>query len=190
MERLIGDLRALAQAEGGRLSLQQETLELIELGQAAVERARTLTVEHAIRLEAPETGILVSGDSDRLGQVLDNLLGNAIKYAPPGGDIVVRVEATGDQARLSVADQGPGIPADALPRLFERFYRGQHTAGDPGLGLGLYISRMLVEAHGGAIRAASRPGAGSIFTVTLPRLGRAASERHTQQNADKSGPKP
>jgi PAS domain S-box-containing protein len=190
MERLIGDLRALAQAEGGRLSLQQETLELIELGQAAVERARTLTAEHAIRLEAPEPGILVSGDSDRLGQVLDNLLGNAIKYAPPGGDIVVRVEATGDQARLSVADQGPGIPADALPRLFERFYRGQHTAGDPGLGLGLYISRMLVEAHGGAIRAASRPGAGSIFTVTLPRLGRAASERHTQQNADKSGPKP
>jgi signal transduction histidine kinase len=125
-----------------------------------------------------------------LGQVLDNLLGNAIKYAPPGGDIVVRVEATGDQARLSVADQGPGIPADALPRLFERFYRGQHSAGEGGLGLGLYISRMLVEAHGGAIRAASRPGTGSIFTVTLPRLGRAASERHTQQNADKSGPKP
>ena len=74
------------------------------------------------------------------------------------------------EARLSVADQGSGIPADALPHLFERFYRGQHAAAEAGLGLGLYISRMLVEAHGGRIWAVSEPGAGSTFTVALPRL--------------------
>ena len=96
---------------------------------------------------------------------------------------------TGRRA-CSVADRGPGIPAEVLPHLFERFYRGQPTTGAAGLGLGLYIARMLVEAHGGRIWAASEPGVGSTFTVALPRLGRAASERHTQQNADKSRPKP
>jgi signal transduction histidine kinase len=168
MNRLIGDLRELAQVEGGGLSIQREDVDLVALAQEAVERVRTLTTGHAVRVEAPELPIVVTGDRDRLGQVLDNLLGNAVKYSRDGGDIVVRGEAVDREARLRVADHGPGIPADALPHLFERFYRGQPAAGDSGLGLGLYISRMLVEAHGGRIWAASMPGAGSTFTIALP----------------------
>jgi PAS domain S-box-containing protein len=168
MDRLIGDLRELAQVEGGSLSIQREDVDLVGLAQEAVERARTLTAGQAVRLQAPDLPITVAGDRDRLGQVLDNLLGNAVKYAPDGGEILVTVEAAGGQAYLRVADQGPGIPADVLPHLFERFYRGNHTAGEAGLGLGLYISRMLVEAHGGRIWAVSALGAGSTFTVMLP----------------------
>jgi PAS domain S-box-containing protein len=167
MDRLISDLRALAQVEGGGLSLQLADVDLIALGQQAVERARALTGAHHIRCDAPEVPIVVTGDEDRLGQVFDNLLGNAIKYSASGAEIVVRVEMTGDDAHLSVTDQGPGIPADALPQLFERFYRGPHASAG-GLGLGLYICRMLITAHGGRIWATSEPGVGSTFTIALP----------------------
>jgi PAS domain S-box-containing protein len=168
MERLVTDLRELAQAEGGGLSVQREAVDLAALAQEAVERARTLAAGRIVRLESPAAPVVVAGDRDRLGQVLDNLLGNAVKYSSQGGEIVVRVDAAAGVARLSVADEGPGIPADVLPRLFERFYRGVHQAGEAGLGLGLYISRMLVEAHGGRILAASEPGVGSTFTIVLP----------------------
>jgi PAS domain S-box-containing protein len=170
MDRLIGDLRELAQVESGSLSIQREAVDLVGLAQEAVERACMLTTRHAVRLEveAPDLPLIVAGDRDRLGQVFDNLLGNAVKYSPDGGEIRVTVEAVGGQVYLRVADQGPGITPDALPRLFERFYRGQPAAGDGGLGLGLYISRMLVEAHRGRVWAASTPGAGSTFTVVLP----------------------
>ena len=167
MDRLIGDLRELAQVEGGGLSIQREHIDLVGLAQEAVERARTLTTGHAVRLAAPDHPIVVAGDRDRLGQVLDNLLGNAVKYSSDGREVLVTVEVVEHEACLRVADQGPGIPADALPHLFERFYRGQ-TLAEAGLGLGLYISRMLVEAHGGRIWAASSLGSGSTFTVMLP----------------------
>jgi PAS domain S-box-containing protein len=168
MDRLIGDLRELAQVESGGLSIQREAVDLVGLAQGAVERARTLTTRHAVRLAAPDLPIVVTGDRDRLGQVLDNLLGNAVKYSPHGGEVLVTVGAVRGQAYLRVADQGLGITADALPHLFERFYRGQPAAGDSGLGLGLYISRMLVEAHDGRIWAESEPGAGSTFSVAVP----------------------
>ena len=168
MDRLIGDLRELAQVDGGGLAIQREAVDLVALAQEAVERARTLTTEHAVRFAAPELPLIVGGDRDRLGQVLDNLLGNAVKYSPDGGEVLVTIEVVEQEAYLRVVDQGPGIPTDALPRLFERFYRGQHAAESAGLGLGLYISRMLVEAHRGRIWAASMPGAGSTFSIALP----------------------
>ncbi len=161
MERLITDLRALVQVEGGGLAMQRQPVDLIDLAQAAVERARTLTTTHPVRLSAPETPVVVIGDRDRLRQILDNLLGNAVKDSPPGGVIVVRVEVSYRDARVIVADEGPGIPADVLPHVFERFYRGQHAAGDAGLGLGLYIARMLVEAHGGGSGLPPSPGRGA-----------------------------
>ena len=108
-------------------------------------------------------------DRDRLGQVLDNLIGNAIKYSPEGGEIVIRVEATDAEGRVSIEDHGIGIAGDVLPRLFERFYQGQDPGVSTGLGLGLYISRMLVESHGGRIWAESQPGQGSTFVIALPR---------------------
>jgi PAS domain S-box-containing protein len=168
MERLITDLRDFVQVEGQHLSLQQEALDLGTLALEAVRRSRALGPEHVVWLAAPDLPVVVIGDQDRLGQVLDNLLGNAIKYSPAERPVLVAIEADKLEARLSVADQGPGIPADVLPHLFERFYRGQHPTGEPGLGLGLYISRMLVEALGGQLTVASVPGKGSTFTVALP----------------------
>jgi PAS domain S-box-containing protein len=168
MDRLIGDLRELAKVESGGLSIHRDTVDLVSLAREAVERARSLTTGHAVGVAASDVPLLVDGDRDRLGQVLDNLLGNAVKYSPGGREVRVTVEAVGEDACLRVADQGPGISADGLPRLFERFYRGQHAAAEAGLGLGLYISRMLVEAHGGRIWVESELGVGSTFTIALP----------------------
>jgi two-component system sensor histidine kinase VicK len=171
MGRLISDLRELVQVEGGGLSLMLEPINLRDLAQAAVAQARALTSTHQLRFEGADCEIIVQGDRDRLGQVLDNLLGNAIKYSAPESEIVVRTEAVNGEARISVSDQGAGIPADSLPSLFDRFYRGGNSSGEAGLGLGLYITRMLVEAHGGRIWATSEEGVGSTFTVALPRTG-------------------
>ena len=168
MERMITDLRELVQVEGGQLTLQVAPVDLGELAHEAADRVRIQTTGHTMRIETPAVPIVGQWDPDRLGQVLDNLLGNAVKYSPQGREILVRVESAEGEARLSVTDQGPGIPATVVAHLFERFYRGEHHAGGAGLGLGLYISRMLVNAHGGRIWAASAPGGGSTFVVALP----------------------
>ena len=168
MERMIIDLRELVQVEGSQLTLRVAPVDLGELAHQAADRVRSQQTGHRVRLEAPEESIVGQWDQDRLGQVLDNILGNAIKYSPAGGEVVIRVEAAPGEARLSVADEGPGIPPTVVPHLFERFYRGEHHAGDAGLGLGLYISRMLVEAHGGRIWVTAGTGSGSTFTIALP----------------------
>jgi PAS domain S-box-containing protein len=169
MERLITDLRELVRVEGGRLALRRESVDLGEIVHEAVTRARTQRTQHALRIEAPPSPIVGFWDRDRLGQVLDNLIGNAIKYSAEGGEIAIRVEATDAEGRVSVEDQGIGIAGDVLPRLFDRFYQGQDPGVSTGLGLGLYISRMLVESHGGRIWAESEPGQGSTFVISLPR---------------------
>ena len=111
--------------------------------------------------------------SGRLGQVFANLLGNAIKYSAAGGEILVEVEDLGTEARVSIEDHGAGIAPAVLPRLFDRAYRGLATAaGVPGLGLGLYISKALVEAHGGSIQVESLLGQGTVFSFILPRVQR------------------
>ena len=169
MERLITDLRELVRVEGGRLALRREPVDLGEIVHETLTRARTHGTQHALRLEAPESPIVGFWDRDRLGQVLDNLIGNAIKYSPQGGEIAIRVEATGVEAVVRIEDHGIGIAGDVLPRLFERFYQGQDPGASTGLGLGLYIARMLVESHGGRIWAESEPGQGSTFAIALPR---------------------
>ena len=168
IERLITDLRELVQVEGGQLTLRVAPVDLGELARHAADRLRFQTTRHMLRIEAPQFPIVGHWDRDRLGQVLDNLLTNAVTYSPLGGEVVIRVELTDAEARLSVTDQGPGIAAELVPHLFERFYRGEHRGGDAGLGLGLYISRMLVNAHSGRIWAVSTPGRGSTFTIALP----------------------
>jgi signal transduction histidine kinase len=121
-------------------------------------------------VDAPEAPLEGNWDHDRLMQVLDNLLSNAVKYSPAGGEIVVRLDDRGDAAQVSVHDQGNGIAAETLPRLFDRFYRTDNADTTArGLGLGLHISKLLVEAHGGRIWAESPgPGQGSTFTLVLP----------------------
>jgi signal transduction histidine kinase len=111
----------------------------------------------------------ILADQRRLGQIFANLLTNAVKYAPGSGEIVVAVSRTEEEALASVRDQGAGIPPDALPHLFDRFYRVRATANRArGLGLGLYITQQLVRAQGGRITVQSEVGKGSTFTVALP----------------------
>ena len=120
---------------------------------------------------ATEAQGAATGDGDRLQQVLVNLLDNAVKYSHTGGRVVLRVEDGEPTVRLSVADEGVGIPAAEQQRVFEKFYRldNQLTRAGGGTGLGLYITRELVRRMGGTIAVRSEPGAGSTFTVELPR---------------------
>jgi PAS domain S-box-containing protein len=181
LDRLINDLLDVARMEAGRLDLQFEPVDLAQLAQLAVRQAQATTNRHLVRLEIAEQPIVHTWDGDRIRQILQNLLTNAIKYSPDGGEIVVRVEDEPGQgqARFSVCDRGLGIAPEEQPRLFDRFYRAEasQTAGE-GLGLGLYISRSLVMAHGGLISVESQPGAGSTFTVTLPYITPNRSRAH------------
>jgi signal transduction histidine kinase len=122
-------------------------------------------------------------DRERLLQVLSNLVGNALKFTPDGGEILVSASPEASGTRFSVKDSGPGIPADAVPRLFERHWQAQRGGGG-GLGLGLYIARNVVERHGGHIDVASRPGEGTTFTFTIP----APPPRTPQQSSEGKPP--
>jgi signal transduction histidine kinase len=116
----------------------------------------------------PETPVRVSVDVERLGRVLRNLLGNANKYGPDGGRVAVSLESEPGGVHLTVADDGPGIPAALHERIFERFYRASGGSSQMGSGLGLPIARALVELHGGRVWVDSQPGQGSTFHVRLP----------------------
>ncbi len=169
LERLVGDLLDITRATAGRFELQRSEADLIAVAQAAVDEAQATTAAHRVRLRAPRGTVSGRWDADRIGQILRNLLSNAIKYAPQGGEILVEVRAGAADATIAVTDHGQGIPTDALPRLFGRFYRVEQAAGGAsGLGLGLAITKTLVEAHGGRIEVASVLGQGSTFTVHLP----------------------
>ncbi|MGD0484161.1 MAG: HAMP domain-containing sensor histidine kinase [Gemmatimonadales bacterium] len=143
-----------------------------------VEKAVESLSVHAARKEVEivaavaEPSPVVWGDQGTLTEVLVNILGNAVKYSREGGRVTVSAEAQGDEVRLSVADAGPGIVPEDLPHIFEAFYTAQPgavgTAGERGSGLGLAVSRRIIEAHGGSIAVESTPGKGSTFTITLP----------------------
>lgn len=168
MTRLVHDLLDVALLEQGLLVAARERVDLAALVRAAC--GQHATPSHPCRLEVADA-IAARGDASRLGQVVNNLLENAIKYSPAGGTVQVRVWRTTSEAHLTVTDAGIGIPLDELGQLFERFRRGAHATGEPiaGTGLGLYICRGIVHAHGGHVWASS-PGAGqgSTFHVVLP----------------------
>jgi PAS domain S-box-containing protein len=167
LERLVGDLLDASRIETGRLQLQPRRSDLLEIARVAVEEVRVGALRE-VQLQASATALVGEWDPVRLEQVIHNLLSNAVKYAPDG-EIVVQIERRGRQARVAVSDHGPGIPPDHLPRIFERFYRSAEAERQAqGLGLGLYITRSLVEAHGGRISAESVPGLGSTFRFSLP----------------------
>jgi PAS domain S-box-containing protein len=168
VERLVDDLQELVRLESGTLELARASVELHELVQQAIDRSLMQAAGRHIEMIGTGEAVIGTWDEHRLGQVFDNLLGNAVKYSPDAGGITVRVERHGAEVAVSVIDQGPGIPAETLPQLFNRFYRADSAGTVSGLGLGLYIARMLVEAHGGSIRAESKLGHGSTFVVSLP----------------------
>lgn len=171
MQTLIDDLADVVRLEAGEIRLRMKPFDLVDLvheEMGVLERQEKQAGHHTFRVEAPDGPVVGSWDRQRLGQVLQNLLTNAVKYSPDGGEIAVRLETDHEEARLTVSDHGVGIPPEHLPQLFQRFYRAEAT-GAGGLGLGLYITKMLVKAHGGTITASSSLGEGSTFAIVLPR---------------------
>jgi signal transduction histidine kinase len=173
MTRLIDDLLDVSRITIDKLVLQVDRIELGPVIAAAVETSRPLVTEraHQLRIELPAAPVSVDADPARLAQVLSNLLTNAAKYTPPGGEITVQGEVRNGELVLRIRDSGIGISADLLPRIFDLFTQGgqahDRTAG--GLGIGLTLARRLVEMHGGSLEAESGgPGRGSQFSVHLP----------------------
>jgi signal transduction histidine kinase len=169
MNRLIGDLIDVASIEAGRLTVEPRPEDALRLVRETVEAFQPAVSARGIALDSQvATGSLLARfDHDRILQVLANLVSNAIKFTPEGGRISIRVEPAGEEVLFSVTDTGPGIGEENLGRIFERFW--QVRSGDKrGLGLGLFISRCIVEAHGGRIWAESKMGEGSTFRFTLP----------------------
>jgi signal transduction histidine kinase len=170
LDRMIVALLDISRLELGQLSLNRESVDLCALARRTVAEVQPTTEIHAVTYTAPEDALFVDGDELRLEQVLQNLLQNAIKYSPEGGPIEVIVEARAGQVCVVVSDRGIGIPEEALPRLFERFYRAPNA--EPrhisGLGIGLYVVKEIVRLHGGSVGAGRQQGGGSRFFVCLP----------------------
>lgn len=173
LTRLVGGLLMLAQAESGNLPLNFQPVELDLLLTEVFQEMRVIAGGR-VRVHLTEIDQLqVNGDRDRLKQVLINLVANAIQYTPAGGDVFLSLSKVSGQARILCRDTGPGIPAEDLPHIFERFYRAEksRTRGKTtGFGLGLSITKWIVEHHHGRIEVDSKEGQGTMFVIYLPLL--------------------
>ncbi len=169
MDRLIRDLLDVASITSGHLPVERGPYDAVGLARAACETLQPLAHERELRFElrTPPDPLPVLADPDRVHQVLSNLVGNAIKFTPAGGLITLRLETGEREACFSVSDTGPGIAPDDITHIFDQFWQADRS-GRHGAGLGLAIARGIVEAHGGQIRVASTPGAGTTFTFTIP----------------------
>ena len=167
--RVVDDLGELAAAESAALSLRLADVDLAELTRAALAARDAQLRAAGLQVQAElHPGVLVRGDADRLDQALGNLLTNAARYCRPGDQVTARVSAADGQAVVEIADTGPGIPADELPHVFDRLWRGKTSNATSGSGIGLAVVRELVSAHGGTVTATSAPGSGATFTIRLP----------------------
>jgi signal transduction histidine kinase len=171
MRRLIEDLLDFASLESGHLSLLRKEHEVTSIVGEAVEAFQLTANAKNIRLEDRVMGgpCRVYCDRDRILQVLANVMGNAMKFTPAGGTVTVRARVGGDDVEFSIADSGCGIAKEELPRVFEAYFRASRPKNG-GTGLGLYIAKGVVESHGGHMWVESRPGAGTTFYFSLPRL--------------------
>jgi PAS domain S-box-containing protein len=179
VSRLVDDLLDVARVTSGRIVLDLRPLDLAELVSGSIATLRETGQLSRHTVETDLETVWVDGDSSRLSQIVTNLLGNALKYTPAGGQIRVLVKA-GEQAVIQVQDNGTGISSDILPRVFDLFARGDFglERSPAGLGIGLTLVKRIAELHGGRAEAASDgPGRGSTFTVTLPRIDAAQAQR-------------
>lgn len=168
MDRLIGDLLDASHIGTGRFTIERQRVDLVKVARRVVEEQQATTARHRIVLRAPAS---LEGwwDAGRIVQVLTNLLTNAIKYSPQGGEVQVNLARVNDSVVVKVTDRGIGLAPEDIPLLFEPFSRLYREQPVKGTGLGLYISKAIVEAHGGRIWAESPGrGKGSIFVFTLP----------------------
>jgi two-component system OmpR family sensor kinase/two-component system sensor histidine kinase BaeS len=175
LARLVDDLRTLSLAEAGQLSLERELVDLSELlidvQTSFSGQTEAAGVDLRVETDQDMPSTTVFADLGRLDQVLGNLVANGLRHTPAGGTITLRAEVRDETARITVSDTGEGIPAQDLPFIFDRFWRGDRSRsrlGGAGSGLGLAIARQLVQAHGGRIRAESELGQGTTITIELP----------------------
>jgi signal transduction histidine kinase len=172
VDRLAGLTRALLDAtriSEEQLALHPEKFDLNELVRNTLDQMKSISRKHSLVFR-PENIKSVVADRERIGQVLSNLISNAIKYSPEGGEVTVTTRDAGDKVMVGVQDRGIGISEDLHARIFEKFFRLGHVHTDafPGMGLGLYISSGIVQRHGGTISVDSKPGKGSLFTFSIP----------------------
>ena len=170
MSRLILELLDVSRIETGRLEIRRESIDWTDFVSEVVSRHHAIAGERRISLDLSAVHRRVQGDRDRLEQVLGNLLENAVKYSPEATEVNVTIAGVEEKVLTSVRDRGIGIPTDELSQVFERFHRGRQvsSANYGGLGLGLYITRQIVERHGGQIWVESVEGQGTTFTFSLP----------------------
>jgi len=188
LDWLAQNLLELSKLDSGLVLLDLRPDDLRAAVESAVEQHDAAARKRGIKVTAhlPVVPVRIRHDPPRIGQVVGNLIGNAIKFTPPGGSVTVDLVATEDGARIEVADTGVGIDPNELPHIFERFYRGSRSneARGSGSGLGLAIVRSIVEMHGGRVAVESRIGQGSRFTVTLPRDPRLVAGTPAAEQAD------
>lgn len=176
LSRLVDDLRTLSLADAGQLSLHRREMDIQDWLEGIVEQFKPKALEKNINLVfLPPTLFSVtslSADPDRLNQVMNNLITNALRHTPTDGTVSVQLEGFGQSLRISVQDSGPGIPEEALPHVFERFYRADSSRSRDtgGSGLGLAIVKAIVQLHGGQVEAYNAKEGGAVFSLELPRV--------------------
>jgi signal transduction histidine kinase len=170
MLAMLRTLLDIAEAESGIMKLDLEPVVLPSIAQDVVDLYEHVADERGVALVLAPQAVTVQADAARLRQALANVVDNALKYTPRGGTVTIETAREGDCGILRVRDTGEGIPAEALPRIWDRLYRAEPSRSRPGLGLGLSLVKAIVDAHGGRVEATSTPGGGSTFTVAVPRV--------------------
>lgn len=171
MHELMNKILEMARLQSGKIGLKVEWYPLEELIGSVLARLKERLQGHPVSVELPKEAPWIGADGSLIEQVLANLIENAVKYTPAGTRITIRAWHETDALAVEVMDRGPGLPAGTEERVFEKFYQARPEGAGGGVGLGLAICRAIVEAHGGAIRASSRPGGGASFVFRLPVKG-------------------
>jgi two-component system sensor histidine kinase KdpD len=168
MSTLVSNLLDMARIESGEVTLNLQWQPFEEVVGAALQAARGMLHRHTVVVQLPRDLPLIKFDAVLIERVLVNLLENVSKYTPPGSTVTLSAQVITDHLSVSVADNGPGLPAGREEAVFQKFTRGERESATPGVGLGLAICRAIIESHQGKIIAAQRPGGGAVFTFTLP----------------------
>ncbi len=172
MTKLVQDLLALSRYDAGEMELKTELFNAVESAKSVYEAMRLDAAKHELDLsiELPPYAVMIDGDKARIEQVIINILSNSVRYTPKNGSIALRVWQQGREARISVSDTGIGIPAEDIPRIFDRFYRVDkaRSRAQGGTGLGMSIASEIIKRHNGRIDVESEPGKGTVMTVVLP----------------------